>query len=63
MKKKYETPCIEKIAFKYRDQVVVASSYIVADPCQKIHLYDSSDADAGCTHLVDKCYWSGDTKH
>jgi len=26
MKKTYETPSIEKIAFQYRDQVVVAST-------------------------------------
>ena len=27
MKKTYETPSVEKVAFQYRDQVVVASNW------------------------------------
>jgi len=30
MKKNYEAPIVEKIAFQYRDQVVVASGCIVS---------------------------------
>ena len=32
MKKIYEAPSIEKIAFQYRDQVVAASGDNVSDP-------------------------------
>ena len=32
MKKNYTTPTIEKIAFRYRDQVVAASGDNVSDP-------------------------------
>lgn len=43
MKKTYETPSIEKIAFQYRDQVVAASG---GHTCI-IHWND--DPDKGCT--------------
>ena len=42
MKKNYETPSVEKIAFQYRDQVVVAS--INASSCTNY-----------TTHIPDGC--------
>lgn len=49
MKKTYEAPSVEKIAFQYRDQVVVASNggYIVN--CGTV--YDSHDGNEGCELL------------
>lgn len=46
MKKTYETPSVEKVAFQYRDQVVVASgSY----SCSQTWYYQQKD---GCRHEV-----------
>lgn len=42
MKKTYETPSVEKIAFQYRDQVVVASG--VHSNCEKVWV-NTSPAD------------------
>lgn len=43
MKKTYETPSVEKIAFQYRDQVVVASGCIVSGN------WSHETANANCT--------------
>ena len=45
MKKVYEAPAVEKVEFKYRDQVVVASGGA------KCHLYweGNEGASQGCT--------------
>lgn len=53
MKKTYETPSVEKIAFKYRDQVVVASngSYI----CHVEHSFAGLDGEC-----KDKTEWLSD---
>lgn len=40
MKKTYETPSVEKIAFQYRDQVVVASGGTTCKP-----IYENVDGD------------------
>lgn len=44
MKKNYETPCVEKVAFQYRDQVVAASGYNV-----------NTCTNTG-THIEDDCW-------
>lgn len=44
MKKTYETPCADKIAFNYRDQVVAASG----DPL-------SDNPDTGRTYISGGC--------
>jgi len=46
MKKAYETPSIEKVAFQYRDQVVVASG--AAGRCYADWANDSSNSTSGC---------------
>lgn len=62
MKKTYEAPSVEKIAFKYRDQIVVASGIGGSYTCRKetTHYWDiSSQASAddyachkGCVESV-----------
>lgn len=44
MKKVYETPAVEKVAFQYRDQVVVASG-----ACGSQWLNDAPPGGVGCT--------------
>lgn len=51
MKKNYETPSIEKIAFQYKDQVVVAS--IITGACTE-HYQGAEDN--RCEHVQ----WTGD---
>lgn len=55
MKKTYESPSVEKIAFQYRDQVVVASG-TVSGVCSEI--YDSNSGALGSTCFTGK--YSGD---
>lgn len=54
MKKTYETPSVEKIAFMYRDQVVAASG-INMHKCTKVNTHENS---------IEKCesesYWESD---
>jgi len=47
MKKTYETPSVEKVAFQYRDQVVVASG---SHTCI-IH-WSNQSGDTGCSGSV-----------
>lgn len=49
MKKTYETPTIEKVAFQYRDQVVVASGHTCI-----IHWNTESNGASGCTPDVEQ---------
>jgi len=52
MKKTYETPSVEKVMFKYRDQVVVASG---GGSCTQ-HYQDNQDiANGGCNPT----HWTG----
>lgn len=51
MKKTYESPSIEKVAFMYRDQVVVASGF---NSCTQT--YNQQDLLSGCKSLG----WSND---
>ena len=48
MKKSYETPSVEKIAFKYRDQVVVASGNGGSYTCSQeiIHNWNSNNQES-----------------
>ncbi len=50
MKKVYETPSVEKIAFMYRDQVVVASQSVPGhEHSCHVHWYNSTDVQTlGC---------------
>lgn len=50
MKKNYETPIVEKVAFMYRDQVVAASS---GGACTQ-HYEGNRDLQCNPTH------WTGD---
>lgn len=45
MKKTYETPSVEKIAFQYRDQVVVASGN---GSCEPIYANVDTDGNKIC---------------
>ncbi len=47
MKKTYEAPSVEKIAFKYRDQVVVASG-IPSGNCSYDWTGDHDSQNVGC---------------
>ena len=49
MKKTYEAPSVEKIAFQYRDQVVVASGHTCI-----IHWNDESTVTSTCTPNVEQ---------
>ncbi len=50
MKKTYETPSVEKVAFQYRDQVVAASGCIVhGEYSHEANSCSSSDASANYT--------------
>ena len=52
MKKTYETPSVEKIAFRYKDQVV-AASYPV-NLCIQGWIKDSNENTSGCEYTVHK---------
>ena len=48
MKKTYVTPEIEKVAFRYRDQVVVASG----TTCTQVWHGQVNSANTSCSHIV-----------
>lgn len=52
MKKAYETPSVEKVEFKYRDQVVVASG---GGACTQ-HYIRNEDLYSNC----EATHWTGD---
>ena len=52
MKKFYETPAVEKIAFQYRDQVVVASGGINTSSCTINYSHSDSES-TNCTSQYD----------
>ena len=50
MKKTYETPSVEKIAFQYRDQVVVASGRCVVQGEYSHYVGECGKDDASADH-------------
>lgn len=50
MKKTYESPAVEKIAFQYRDQVVVASGRCIVQGSYSYYKGECSSSDASASY-------------